>query len=118
MSSEHLPKTLAKIRVTLVALATTAGVNLQKYHAMPATTVTPILLHLVLKAKSGVQQANQLRVTLVMIALQVRPVNSQIWRLDAMKDTFALEEQRLSAQIVRPIKAAMFVHQANTVPTQ
>ena len=104
--------------MTLVVLATTAGVNLQKYHAMPATIVTPILLHLVLKAKSGVQQANLLRVMLVMIALQVRPVNSQISRLDVMKDTFALEEQRPSAQIVTPIKAAMFVLQASTVPTQ
>ena len=51
------------------------------------------------------------------IALQVKPVNSQISRLDAMKVTFALEERRPSVQIVNHYKAAMFALLENTVPT-
>ena len=54
---------------------------------------------------------------LVKIALQVKPVNNQISRLDAMKVTFALEEQRPNAQIVIHYRAAMFADLENTVPT-
>ena len=116
MTLEHLPETLVRTPVKLAPLATTALVNLQKYHAMQATIVTPILLLPVLKARLVVQQDNLLRMMLVEIALQVKPVNNQISRLDAMKVTFALEERRPNAQIVNHYKAAMFALLENTVP--